>query len=130
MLEYATLKEADLLMRRAKEEERFAARQAQRQKMIDEGVRQLADLNVVSVAAHHDEARGGSTKRRGRLATETGGNGEELPAKHRRRDRSLHVERCQNGIQGCSQALRTDHVHINVQGGHLVRDGEAAEQKP
>ena len=41
MLEYATLKEADLLMRRAKEEERFAARQAQRQKMIDEGVRQL-----------------------------------------------------------------------------------------
>ena len=46
MLEYATLKEADLLMRRAKEEERFAARQAQRQKMIDEGVRQLADLNA------------------------------------------------------------------------------------
>ena len=46
MLEYATLKEADLLMRRAKEEERFAARQAQRQKMIDEGGRQLADLNA------------------------------------------------------------------------------------
>merc|ERR1740136_30450 len=46
MLEYATLKEADLLMRRAKEEERFAARQAQRQKLIDEQVANLADLNA------------------------------------------------------------------------------------
>ena len=33
-------------MRRAKEEERFAARQAQRQKLIDEQVANLADLNA------------------------------------------------------------------------------------
>jgi len=46
MLEYATHKEADLLERRAREEQRFAARQAWRQKLIDEQVANLQDLNA------------------------------------------------------------------------------------
>jgi len=67
MLNYAKTKERDLLERRVREEERFQARQAFRQKMIDAQVAKLTDINAstnarleaqaVEVQAKAQEAR-------------------------------------------------------------------------
>jgi len=67
MLAYAKQKERDLLERRAREEERFQAKQAFRQRMIDSQVAKLTDINAaqntrleaqaVEVQAKAQEAR-------------------------------------------------------------------------
>ena len=57
MLEYATGKEKDLLARRDREEERFRARQAWRQSLIDKQVAALTDMNAAQNARLENQAR-------------------------------------------------------------------------
>ena len=56
MLQYAKQKERDLLERRVREEERFADRQAWRQKLIDSQVAKLTDMNAATNARLEKQA--------------------------------------------------------------------------